>query len=199
MSRMSSFFGIHQMKQPGIKMQRFFLIVLLLCGLPLAAHFPVIVDTEESKGLISGLTFTPVQLGIGFLDQAQVFDGDSHCFAALGLLGLLQQSGAVTFAPVNMLRYNFLLQTGALASISENNFFLTASPCNLASKNYGLQAGLFNYSVRDTGLQIGLFNAGGLIQIGLLNTDGNFQIGLLNYNHRAWLKWMPLINFSADL
>ena len=181
-----------------MKMKRFFLIALLLCGLPLAAHFPVIVDTEESRGLVSEMPFTPLQLGIGFLDQAQVFDGDSHCFAALALLGLLQQSAAVSFAPVNMLRCNFFLQTGALANISENNFFLTASPCNLASKNYGLQAGLFNYSVRDTGLQIGLFNLGSLIQIGVLNADGNFQIGLLNYNSRAWLKWMPLINFSTD-
>ena len=179
-------------------MKRFFLIALLLCCLPLAAHFPVIVDTEESKGVISGVAFTPLQLGIGFLDHAQIFDGDSHCFAALGLLGLLQQSGAVTFAPVNMLRYNFFLQTGALANISENNFFLTASPCNLANKNYGLQTGLFNYSVRDTGLQIGLFNLGSLVQIGLFNADGNFQIGLLNYNSRGWLKWMPLVNFSAD-
>ena len=179
-------------------MKRFFLIALLLCCLPLAAHFPVIVDTEESKGVISGVAFTPLQLGIGFLDHAQIFDGDSHCFAALGLLGLLQESGEISFAPVNMLRYNFFLQTGALANISENNFFLTASPCNLASKNYGLQAGLFNYSVRDTGLQIGLFNVGSLIQIGVLNADGNFQIGLLNYNSRAWLKWMPLINFSTD-
>ena len=179
-------------------MKRVFLIVLLLCCLPLAAHFPVIVDTEESRGLVSGMPFTPLQLGIGFLDHAQVFDGNSHCFAALGLLGLLQWSGAVSFAPVNMLRYNFFLQTGALANISENNFFLSASPCNLANKKYGLQAGLFNYSARETGLQIGLFNAGSLVQIGLLNADGNFQIGLLNYNSRSWLKWMPFINFSTD-
>ena len=179
-------------------MKRFFLIALLLCCLPLAAQFPVIVDTEESKGVVSGVTFTPLQLGIGFLEHAQIFDGDSHCFAALGLLGMLQRSGTVSFAPVNMLRYNFFLQTGALANISENNFFLTASPCNLASKNYGLQAGLFNYSVRDTGLQIGLFNRGSLVQIGVFNTDGNFQIGLLNYNPRGWLKLMPLINFSTD-
>jgi len=175
-----------------------FLTALLLCCLPLAAHFPVIVDTEESRGLVPEVPFTPVQLGIGFLDQAQIFDGDSHCLASLGLLGLLQQSSALSFAPVNMLRYNFFLQTGALANISENNFFLSVSPSNLASKNYGLQAGLFNYSGKDMGLQIGLFNAGSLIQIGLINSDGNFQIGLLNYNCRAWLKWMPLINFSAD-
>ncbi len=176
-------------------MKRIFLIAILLCGIPLAAHFPVIVDTEESRGLISEVPFTPLQLGVGFCDHAQLFDGKVHCFAAVGLLGLLQQSGTVSFAPVNMLRYNFFVQTGALADISENNFFLTVSPCNLAQKNYGLQTGLFNYSARDAGLQIGLYNIGSLIQIGLFNSDGKFQIGLLNFNPDAWLKWMPFINF----
>lgn len=171
------------------------LITILLCGFPLAAHFPVIVDTEESKGIISEVPFTPLQLGVGFFDHAQLFDGNVHCFAAVGLLGLLQESGAVSFAPINMLRYNFFVQTGTLTNISENNFFLTVSPCNLAQKNYGLQTGLFNFSARDAGLQIGLYNIGSLIQIGLINSDGKIQIGLLNFNPNAWLKWMPVINF----
>lgn len=171
------------------------LIAILLCGFPLAAHFPVIVDTEESKGHISEVPFTPLQLGVGFCDHAQLFDGNVHCFAAFGLLGLLQESGAVSFAPFNMLRYNFFIQTGALTNISENNFFLTVSPCNLVQKNYGLQTGLFNFSARDAGLQIGLINIGSLIQIGVFNSEGEFQIGLLNFNPSAWLKWMPFINF----
>ena len=178
-------------------MKRGILIAFLLCWLPLAAHFPVIVDTEDSRGLISGVPFTPLQLGAGFLDHAQLFDGHTHCLAALGLLGLLQQSAEVSFAPLNMLRYNFFLQCGTLLNVSENNFFLNVSPCNLADKNHGLQAGVFNFSSRDRGIQIGLFNLGSMIQIGLLNADGHFQIGLLNYNHNAWLPWMPFFNFTA--
>ena len=178
-------------------MKKLILIAVLLTGLPLAAHFPVIVDTEDSRGLIAEVSFTPLQLGVGFFDQAQLFDGHTHCLAALGMLGLLQQSAEISFATVNMLRYNFFLQGAALLNVSENNFFLNASACNLADKNHGLQAGVFNFASRGRGLQIGLFNIGSMIQIGLLNADGNFQIGLLNYNYKAWLQWMPLINFSA--
>ncbi len=186
---------IFQGRIVAFRFRYYILITILLCGFPLAAHFPVIVDTEESKGLIPEVPFTPIQLGVGFCDHAQLFDGNVHCFAAVGLLGLLQESGAVSFAPINMLRYNFFVQTGALTNISENNFFLTVSPCNLGQKNYGLQTGLFNFSAKDAGLQIGLFNIGSLIQIGLFNLDGQFQIGLLNFNPHAWLKWMPFINF----
>lgn len=178
-------------------MKRFILIAVLLSGLPLAAHFPVIVDTEDSRGLTAEVPFTPLQLGVGFLDHAQLFDGHTHCLTAVGLLGLLQQSAEISFAPVNMIRYNFFLQGAALLNVSENNFFLNASACNLADKNHGLQAGVFNFASRGRGIQIGLFNIGSMIQIGLLNADGNFQIGLLNYNYKAWLQWMPLINFSA--
>ena len=177
-------------------MKRFILAAICLIGFQSAAHFPVIVDAEESRGLISEISFTPLQLGMGFIDCAQLFDGQVPCFAAFGLLGLLQQSAAVSFAPVNMLRYNYFLQSGAVLNVSENNCFFAFSPCNLAHRNYALQTGIFNFSARNFGVQIGLFNIGGMIQIGLYNSEGNFQIGLVNYNPDAWLPWLPFINFS---
>ena len=175
-------------------MKKIFVLVLSVASLSLSAHFPAFVDVEESKGLISDLPATPLQLGVGFFERAQIFDGSIPCFAALGLLGLLQQSAVVSFAPGNMLQSNYLLQCGLL-NVSENNWIFAIAPCNLAHNNYGVQAGLFNFSNVDRGIQAGLFNIGGMIQIGLCNSNGDFQIGLLNYNPKAWIPWMPLVNF----
>ena len=175
-------------------MKKFFVLMLNVACLSLSAHFPVFVDVEESKGLISDLPVTPLQLGVGFFEHAQIFDGCIPCFAALGLLALLQQSAVFSFAPENILQSNYLLQCGIL-NISENNWIFSIAPCNLAHNNYGIQAGIFNFSNVDWGFQAGVFNIGGMIQIGLYNSNGDFQIGLLNHNPKAWLPWMPLVNF----
>ena len=186
---------------------------LLLCAFcfvwfPLAAHLPVAVDTEESTGAVSGVFFTPLQLGVGFFPYAQLFDGKTRCFAAAGLLGLLQESAAISAAPVNMLNCNYFVQAGALLNTCEKNFFLSVSLVNLGKTNHALQAGAVNFSSDRSGLQLGAFNCGGMVQVGLCNTEsrfqlgifnqeGDFQIGLLNYNPKAWIPWMPLLNFSV--
>ena len=189
-------------------MKKLLLCAVCLAWLPLAAHLPVSVDTEESTGAISGFSFTPLQLGLGFIPYAQLFDGKTHVLAAVGILGLMQDSGAVSAAPVNMLNCNYLLQAGYLLNTCERNFFLSLSLANLGQKNFGLQLGAVNFSSCEYGIQLGAVNQGGMIQIGLCNSDskfqlglfnqeGDFQIGLLNYNPDAWIPWMPLFNFSA--
>ena len=189
-------------------MKKLLLCAFCLVWFPLAAHLPVSADTKESTGAISNVFFTPLQLGVGFFPYAQLFDGKTHCFMAVGLLGLLQESAAISAAPVNMLNRNHFVQAGALLNTCEKNFFLSVSPVNLGQTNYGLQAGVVNYSSDRFGLQLGAVNYGGLIQVGLCNTEsrfqlgafnqeGDFQIGLLNYNPKAWIPWMPFFNFSA--
>ena len=94
--------------------------MLCLAAVSLPAQSPIEVDTEE-RGLLFGFSFAPLQLGIGWIDHAQLFDGDADCFAALGAAGLIQRSAMVSFAPFNMLKKNWFLQCGALLNAVENN------------------------------------------------------------------------------
>ena len=71
-------------------MKKIALLMLLTICMNLFAHFPIYVDTDESKGLISNVTFAPLQIGVGFFDKWQLYDGKVHSFVSLGLLGLLQ-------------------------------------------------------------------------------------------------------------
>ena len=182
---------------------------LLFLAASLPAQSPIEVDPEE-RGLLGGCPFAPLQLGIGWIDHAQLFDGDADCFAALGAAGLIQRSALVSLAPVNLLQKNWFLQCGALLNAVENNWSISAAPCTLAQINHGLQAGavdlatanfglqtaLINISTAGMGFQIGALNSGGMVQIGLCNSEGDLQIGILNYHPKAWIPWMPLFNFS---
>ena len=104
-------------------MKKLILFILLAICLKVSAHFPVIVDSDKSKGLISNVTFAPLQVGVGFFDKWQLYDGDAHSFVSAGILGLMQKSAVMSFAPINMLKKNYFLQCGILASATEKKLF----------------------------------------------------------------------------
>ena len=122
-------------------------------------------------------------------------------------LRLMQKSVVTSFAPINMLKKNYFLQCGFLASATEENYFFSFALFNATHKNYGLQLGAGNISASDWGIQVGLVNLGpqiqigaynidGQIQIGILNAHGKIQIGLLNYNPKSYIPWLPFVNWD---
>ena len=165
-------------------MKKLALFILLATCLNVSAHFPISANTDESKGLISNVDFALLQLGVGFFDNAQLYDGKVNTFVSVGLLGLLQNSAVISFAPVSGVSKNYFLQCG-LTICTETNYLLTFSLINLVKHNYGLQFGIGNISTSDSGIQIGVFNVGGFI-----------QLGLLNYHSKSYIPWMPLINWD---
>ena len=166
------------------KMKRLVLVILSVMCFNIFAHFPIPVNTDESKGLISNVAFGPLQIGIGFFDNFQLYDGEVHTFISLGVLGLLQKSAVVSAAPISGVRNNYFFQCG-LTNCTENNYLITLSLINLVKHNFGLQLGIGNFSADNKGIQIGVFNAGGL-----------FQLGLLNYHPNSYIPWMPFINWD---
>ena len=182
-------------------MKKLFLFILLATTLNLFAHFPIAVDTDESRGLISNVDFAPLQVGIGFFENCQLYDGNVNTFISLGGLGLLQKSAVISFAPISGVNKNYFLQCGCLMTCTETNYLLTVSLVNLVKHNYGLQIGVGNISTHNRGIQIGMFNTGGFlhnsgIQIGMFNTGGFLQLGLLNYNPSSYIPWLPLVNWD---
>ena len=165
-------------------MKKLALLMLLTICVNLFAHFPIFVDTDKSKGLISNVTFAPLQIGVGFFDKWQLYDGKVHSFVSLGLLGLLQESAILSAAPISGIKNNYFLQCG-LTNCTEKNYLMAVSLINIVKHNYGLQLGIGNLSTDTKGIQIGLFNTGGFL-----------QIGLLNYHPKSHIPFMPFINWD---
>ena len=165
-------------------MKKTLLFILLATTLNVFAHFPIAVNTDESRGFISNVDFAPLQLGVGFFDRWQLYDGKVNTFASFGCLGLMQESAVISFSPVSGIKKNYFLQCG-LTACTEKNYFLSVSLINLIEHNYGLQIGVGNFSTHNSGIQIGIFNTGGFL-----------QLGLLNYNPRSYIPWLPLVNWD---
>ena len=167
-------------------MKKIFLMIftamLTTIALGTNPRFPV----STTKGLISDIAFTPLQLTLLSLDNAQLFDGKTHCFFAFGLFLVDQQSTIISFAPFQGSNNNYFLKAGLL-NISENNWALAAAPVNFDGKNYGLQVGMYNQTAfQDWGMQAGIYNQRGMIQLGLFNLHGRFQLGLRNKGYRTY-------------
>ena len=188
-------------------MKKLILSLIILSGLMLRAALPLVSDADTMRGWIPDIPFTPLQLGMGYFDRTQIFDGKTHCFAAAGIISLCQKSAIISFSPVNALQNNFFLQKAALVNLGRKNYFLAAAPVNFTYENFGMQTGLLNVSFNSAGVQtgavnfggfwqIGLFNAASKVQIGLFNQEGNIQIGLLNHNPDALIPWMPFFNIG---
>ena len=176
----------------------------MFAGFTLAAHMPMAHVSTKAKGVVSA-TFAPLQLTAW--EDCQLYDSTSHTLIALGLLNQ-QNSSIISFAPANGIKNNIFIQSGLL-NAAGNNYFAVAGVFNFSDQNYGFQIGIGNYAQNKYGfqaglvnfgsmLQTGVYNIGGKVQVGLVNTHGDFQIGLLNYNPEAWIKWMPLVNFSIS-
>ena len=166
------------------EMKKLLLFTLLATTLNVLAHFPIGVNTDESRGFISNVDFAPLQLGVGFFDRWQLYDGKVNTFASFGCLGLMQESAVISFSLVSGIKKNYFLQCG-LTACTEKNYFLSVSLINLIEHNYGLQIGVGNFSTHNSGIQIGMFNTGGFL-----------QLGLLNYNPKSYIPFMPLSNFD---
>ena len=188
-------------------MKKVWLFILLTICTAVFADLPAVADADKSRGWISGVPFTPFQLGIGLFDHTQIFDGNAETLAAFGLLTQRQKSAAISTAPLNVLQRNYLLQSAALLNLGEYNFFLSLAPGNIIYTNYGLQTGLVNISFDSTGVQagavnfsglvqFGLFNHSGTLQFGIFNEEGKLQFGLINHNPDALIQWFPFFNFS---
>ena len=94
-------------------MKKTFLFILLATTLNLFAHFPVIVDSDKSKGVISGWKFAPVQVGVGIFESANLFDADSVALFSIGLAGIQQHSSIISVGGITELKKNYGLQVSA--------------------------------------------------------------------------------------
>ena len=112
-------------------MKKLFLFILLATTLNLFAHFPIAVDTDESRGLISNVDFAPLQVGIGFFENCQLYDGNVNTFISLGGVGLLQKSAVISFAPISGVNKNYFFAV-RLNDLHRNKLFIdrfTCQPC----------------------------------------------------------------------
>lgn len=177
-------------------MKKLFILILILTGISVFAHFPIYVETKEENGFFPA-EWTPLQLGVLPCEHWQIFHDSTNTVFSFGIAVTQQKSAVFSAAPINALTSNYFLQAGIL--------------CSVTTRNYGFSFGLFNGSGRNYGIQIGLFNLEsnfgwrskeeqkGMpgLQIGLFNSSGGWQIGLLNHNPHSFLVWLPLINFPV--
>ena len=188
------------------------LLLIILSAVVFSSAF---AGEFDSKGVISGWKFAPVQVGVGLFSPAQLFDTDSTALFSLGLLGVKQRSSIISVGGITELENNYGVQVAA-ASLTDRNYGLMIGllgNCTDVNKNYGIKIGLFNVSGKFAKfqllgidffdyLQVGFLNGhtyiDNVLQIGIFNTtsNGGVQIGLLNYNENALIKWLPLVNFS---
>jgi hypothetical protein len=190
-----------------LNMKKLISSVIISAGFMLRAALPLVSDADNTGGWLNGWQFTPLQIGLGYFDRSQIFDGKTNCLTAIGIISLCQKSAVISSAPVNALQNNFFLQGATFVNLGKNNYFIAAAPVNFTYENFGLQAGVFNVSFNSAGAQTGVMNFGGFLQIGILNSasrlqiglfnqEGSIQIGLLNYNPDALIPWMPFFNIG---
>lgn len=190
------------------------LLLIILSVVVVSSAFAGIGDFD-SKAVISGWKFVPLQVGAGIFESANLFDADSVALLSIGLLGIQQYSSIISVGGITELKNNYGVQVAA-ASLTDRNYGLMIGlleNCTDVNKNYGIKIGITNISGKFAKfqllgidffdyLQVGFLNGhtyiDNVLQIGIFNTTSNdgVQIGLLNYNENALIKWMPLVNFS---
>lgn len=96
----------------------------------------VIVGENNEKGLIPDSSFTPFQLGVGFIDNAQLFDGSADSVVSFGLIGVGQKSAVLSCCPViNLLQNNYFLQSSGLIAGCDTNWGISlAAIFNISQK-----------------------------------------------------------------
>ena len=190
---------------------------LLLIILSVVVVSSAFAGEFDSKGVISGWKFAPVQVGVGIFESANLFDADSVALLSIGLLGIQQYSSIISVGGITELKNNYGIQVSA-ASLTDRNYGLMIGlleNCTDVNKNYGIKIGITNISGKFAKfqllgidffdyLQVGFLNGhtyiDNVLQIGIFNTtsNGGVQIGLLNYNENALIKWMPFFNFGFE-
>ena len=192
------------------------LLLIILSAVVVSSAFAGIGDFD-SKGVISGWKFAPVQVGIGIFESANLFDADSVALFSFGLLRIQQQASIISLGGMTRLENNYGIQLST-ASLTYRNYGLMLSSylnATCTNDNYGIKIGLFNVSGKYDKLQllgidffdylqVGFLNGhtyiDNVLQIGIFNatSNGGVQIGLLNYNENALIKWMPFFNFGFE-
>ena len=190
------------------------LLLIILSAVVVSSAF---AEEFDSKGVISGWKFAPVQVGAGIFESANLFDADSVALLSIGLLGIQQYSSIISVGGITELKNNYGIQVSA-ASLTDRNYGLMIGlleNCTDVNKNYGIKIGITNVSGKFAKfqllgidffdyLQVGFLNGhtyiDNVLQIGIFNTtlNGGVQIGLLNYNENALIKWMPFFNFGFE-
>ena len=190
------------------------LLLIILSAVVVSSAF---AEEFDSKGVISGWKFAPVQVGAGIFESANLFDADSVALFSIGLLGIQQYSSIISVGGITELKNNYGVQVAA-ASLTDRNYGLMIGlleNCTDVNKNYGIKIGITNISGKFAKfqllgidffdyLQVGFLNGHNYIdnalQIGIFNatSNGGVQIGLLNYNENALIKWMPFFNFGFE-
>ena len=188
----------------------FFIFLAVVVSSTFAGEF-------DSKGVISGWKFAPVQVGVGIFESANLFDADSVALFSFGLLRIQQQASIISLGGMTRLENNYGIQLSA-ASLTDRNYGLMIGlleNCTDVNKNYGIKIGITNVSGKFAKfqllgidffdyLQVGFLNGhtyiDNVLQIGIFNAtlNGGVQIGLLNYNENALIKWMPFFNFGFE-
>ena len=190
---------------------------LLLIILSVVVVSSAFAGEFDSKGVISGWKFAPVQVGVGIFESANLFDADSVALLSIGLLGIQQYSSIISVGGITELKNNYGIQVSA-ASLTDRNYGLMIGlleNCTDVNENYGIKIGITNTSGKFAKfqllgidffdyLQVGFLNGhtyiDNILQIGIFNTtsNGGVQLGLLNYNENALIKWMPFFNFGFE-
>ncbi len=190
-------------------------LLLIICLTMFAAT--AFAGDFDKKGLIHSWKFSPLQVGVGIFDSANLLDADSIALFSFGFAGIQQHSSIISFGGITELKNNYGIQVSA-ASLTDRNYGLMIGfleNCTDVNKNYGIKIGITNIlgnfaKFQLLGidffdyLQVGFLNGhtyiDNILQIGIFNMtlNGGVQIGLLNYNENALIKWMPFFNFGFE-
>ena len=100
------------------------LLLIILSAVVVSSAF---AEEFDSKGVISGWKFAPVQVGAGIFESANLFDADSVALLSIGLLGIQQ--------------YSSIISVGGITEL-KNNYGIQVSAASLTNHNYGLMIGL---------------------------------------------------------
>ncbi|MBE6358509.1 MAG: hypothetical protein E7057_04590 [Lentisphaerae bacterium] len=180
-------------------MKKFLLIILsaVVVSSAFAGEF-------DSKGVISGWKFAPVQVGVGIFESANLFDSDSVALFSIGLLGIQQHSSTISVGGITELKNNYGIQVSA-ASLTDRNYGLMIGlleNCTDTNENYGMKIGLFNVSGKFKLVQFFGINFFDLMHIGIANLNAPLQVGFLNANaggyHNRNICWQFGIFNAAD-
>ncbi len=177
-------------------MKKIFVLILVLTGITVFAHFPIYVDTKEENGFFSA-EWTPFQFGILPCENWQIFHDSTNTVFSFGLIATQQKSSVISAAPINALTSNYFLQAAILCSGTTRNYGFSFGLFNGSGRNYGIQTGLFNlesnFGYRSKEEKLGMPG----LQIGLFNAGGGLQIGLINFNESGLSPFFPLFNFPV--
>jgi hypothetical protein len=176
------------------------LLLIILSVVVVSSAFAETGDFD-SKAVISGWKFAPVQLTILPKENAQLFDGKTPSLTAFGLLGVAQSSAVMSLAPFNELHNNYGVQIAPVVAGGRNNYGISIGFYTTWDKCYGIQIGILNNieNIVHQGDKLSIvgMNIADFTQIGILNAETTVQCGMIN-GHRKGYFQVGTINWSEN-